>query len=222
VNHDQQKKVRNVILLIGDGRGLAQMYAAYTAMSGQLNLFSMLNIGFAKTAPSDSYITDSAGGATAMATGQKTNNRFIGVDETGRPYPAIPDLIHSRGMKSALISPGDTTDATPASFYAHQTERSLSEAIAAGFLNSPVSILIGGNYQAFAARKDGRNLAVEPGRKGYCVASHFAALDTLSSEQFVVLDSKAVVPRSKGRGDFLTRSLNKSTATPGKMRKDSL
>jgi alkaline phosphatase len=122
-------------------------------------------------------------------------------------------------MKSALISSGDITDATPASFYAHQTERSLSEAIAADFLNSPVSILIGGNYEAFAARKDGRNLAVELGRKGYCVASHFAALDTLSSGQFVILDSKAVAARSKGRGDFLTRSLNKSIATLGKNEK---
>ncbi len=219
VNNDQQKKVRNVILLIGDGMGLAQMYAAYTAMSGQLNLFNMLNIGFAKTASSDSYITDSAGGATAIATGRKTNNRFIGVDQAGKPHPAIPDLIHSRGMKSALISSGDITDATPACFYAHQPERSRSEAIAADFLNSPVSILIGGNYDAFAARKDGRNLVSELGRKGYRVASQFAALDTLSSGQFVVLDSKAVVARSKGRGDFLTRSLNKTIATLGQNEK---
>lgn len=213
VNNDERKKVKNVILLIGDGMGLAQIYSGYTARFGQLNLFNMLNMGFSKTASADSYITDSAAGATAIATGHKTNNRWIGVDATGQKRASIPELIAAHGMSSALISSGDITDATPACFYAHQRERSLSEAIAADFMNSPVSILIGGNYAAFGARKDGKNLVASLEKKGYVVASAFAALDTITARKFIVLDSKAVVSKEKGRKDFLAKSFVKAAQT---------
>jgi len=209
-NNDQRKKVKNIILLIGDGMGLAQIYAGYTAAAGQLNLFQFLNIGLSKTASSDSYITDSAAGATAMATGRKTNNRYVGVDPAGVRLAPIPELIAAKGMKSAIISAGDITDATPASFYAHQKERSLSEAIAADFMQSPVDILIGGNYSAFTQRKDGQDLVSQLREKGYVAANQFSALDSISSSKFVVLDDNAVSSMEKGRGDFLVKSLKKS------------
>jgi alkaline phosphatase len=209
-NNDQRKKVKNIILLIGDGMGLAQIYAGYTAAAGQLNLFQFLNIGLSKTASSDSYITDSAAGATAMATGRKTNNRYIGVDPAGSRLASIPELIAAKGMKSAVISAGDITDATPASFYAHQTERSLSEAIAADFMKSPVDILVGGNYGAFAQRKDGQDLVSQLREKGYVATNQFPALDSIAASKFVVLDDNAVSSIQKGRGDFLAKSLNKS------------
>jgi len=208
--NDKRKKVKNVILLIGDGMGLAQIYAGYTAASGQLNLFNFLNIGLSKTNSADSYITDSAAGATAMASGQKTNNRFIGVDSTGKSLVLIPELIAAKGMKSGIISAGDITDATPASFYAHQKERSFNEAIAADFLNSPVDILIGGNYAAFAQRKDAQNLIPALEQKGYVTTNRFTDLDSISADKFMVLDNDAVKSKQNGRGEFLVKSLNKS------------
>ncbi|QCR24479.1 alkaline phosphatase [Pontibacter sp. SGAir0037] len=218
-HNDQRRKVKNVILMIGDGMGLAQIYAGYTAAAGQLNLFQFLNIGLAKTVSSDSYITDSAAGATAMATGQKTNNRFIGVDSAGNRLTSIPELVAVKGMKSAIISAGDITDATPASFYAHQTERNLSEAIAADFINSPVDILIGGNYGAFSRRKDGQNLIGQLQENGYVTSDKFSALDTISASKFVVLDDQVATSMQKGRGDFLAKSLNKSLQVLSKNKK---
>jgi len=219
IHNDKRKKVKNVILLIGDGMGLAQIYAGYTAATGQLNLFNFLNIGLSKTNSADSYITDSAAGATAMATGQKTNNRYVGVDSTGKRLISIPELVAAKGMKSAIITAGDITDATPASFYAHQKERSLSENIAADFLNSPVDILIGGNYAAFAHRKDAQNLIPALQQKGYVTASRFTALDSISADKFVVLDNDAVKSKQNGRGNFLVKSLNKSLQVLSKNRK---
>lgn len=70
--------------MIGDGTGLAQLFSGYTANGGKLNLFGIKDIGFSLTAATDSYITDSAAGATAMATGSKTKNRFVGVDSLGK------------------------------------------------------------------------------------------------------------------------------------------
>ncbi|MFD2937607.1 alkaline phosphatase [Spirosoma flavum] len=152
-NNDNRSRVKNVILLIGDGMGLAQIYAGLTANRGELNLAKLLNIGFSKTSAADTYITDSAAGATAMATGQKTNNRAIGVDSTGKSLPAIPTLIKKWTMVSGLISAGTMTDATSAAFYAHQPDRMFEREIASDFLRNPVDILIGAGIGILPKKK---------------------------------------------------------------------
>ncbi|MFB9076703.1 alkaline phosphatase [Flavobacterium procerum] len=209
----KNKKPKNIILLIGDGMGLTQIYSGYTANKGQLNLFNIPTQGFSITYASDSYITDSAAGATAMATGNKTNNRFISVDEKGKPLELITQQLAKKNFKTAIISAGNITDATPAAFYAHQPERSFSEPIAADFLNSSADILIGGGSKEFTSRKDGKNIAEELIKKGYSFSDKFASLDTLKNSRFVVLDNDAVVSKKDGRGNFLGKSLAKAIST---------
>src|SRR5690606_39851204 len=68
---------KNIILLIGDGMGVAQVYSALTATQGQLNLVHMKNVGFSQTQSADNYTTDSAAGGTALATGQRVKNGVI-------------------------------------------------------------------------------------------------------------------------------------------------
>ena len=204
-NNDSRSRVKNVILLIGDGMGLAQIYAGLTANRGDLNLAKLLNIGFSKTSAADTYITDSAAGATAMATGQKTNNRAIGVDSTGKSLPAIPMLIKKWNMASGLISAGAMTDATPAAYYAHQPDRMFEREIASDFLRNPVDILIGGGYRYFNEEKVLDTLH----QRGYQTGATFDQLETLKAP-FVLLDDSSVVAVSKGRKDFLQRSLQKT------------
>lgn len=138
------KNVKNVILLIPDGTSLPQYYAAFTANKGKLNVFNMKATGLSKTNSSNAYITDSAPGSTAFATGVKTKNTFVGVDEMGKAIAQIPDIIEGQGMTSGLISTGDVTDATPADFYAHSDNRNSSEPILKDFISSKTKILIGG------------------------------------------------------------------------------
>ncbi|WP_407481536.1 alkaline phosphatase [Elizabethkingia meningoseptica] len=138
------KKVKNVILLIPDGTSLPQYYAAFTANKGKLNVFNMKATGLSKTNSSNAYITDSAPGSTAFATGVKTKNTFVGVDSEGKALAQIPDIIAAKGMSSGLISTGDATDATPADFYAHSDNRNSSEPILKDFVSSKTKILIGG------------------------------------------------------------------------------
>ncbi|RPD39178.1 alkaline phosphatase [Chitinophaga barathri] len=206
-NNDKQTKVKNVILLIGDGMGLAQIYAGYTANFGELNLFKLLNIGFSKTASFSNYITDSAAGGTAMASGKKTHNRSVGVDPVDAPLQAIPDLIAPLGMQSALISSGDITDATPGAFYGHNKERSRYAAIAKDFLQSPVSILIGAGGKHFLPIRE------QLQQKGYSFSTSLSALDTIRGNKFIVLDDSAAFSMQKGRGEFLTRSFRKTVQT---------
>lgn len=138
------KKVKNVILLIPDGTSLPQYYAAFTANKGKLNVFNMKSTGLSKTNSSNAYVTDSAPGSTAFATGIKTKNTFVGVDNMGKALAQIPDIVAEKGLVSGLISTGDVTDATPADFYAHSDNRNSSEPILKDFATSKTKILIGG------------------------------------------------------------------------------
>ena len=210
-NNDKLSKVKNIILLIGDGMGLTQIYSGLTANHGELNLSQFLNIGFSKTSAADSYITDSAAGATAMATGKKARNRAIGVDTNNVPLKNLPDIIRPLGIKTGLISAGSITDATPAAFYAHQPERSLDSLIAHDYLKSSVEILIGGGADMFNKEKVSDSLRA----KGFRVSNHWQDLASLKAP-FVLLDDSKTVSMLKGRGNFLTEAFNKSQQTLSK------
>lgn len=207
-----KKKVKNIILLIGDGTGLAQWYAGYTGNQGRLNVFKMKSIGLSITKSADSYITESAAGASAIATGKKTNNNFVSVSPDSVPVASIPELLVKKNIRSAIISTGDITDATPAAFYAHVPNRNWSEEIAAGFLQSEVDILMGAGWQHFAERKEG-SLMPALQQKGYTVLNNIAGIDAVKSNRVVVLDEDAGKPSYKGRGDFLQKALAFSTRT---------
>ena len=74
------RKPKNIIYMIGDGMGLNQVYAAMTANGGTLSIERCTHTGLAKTYSANSYITDSAAGGTALASGSKTNNGMIGMN----------------------------------------------------------------------------------------------------------------------------------------------
>lgn len=201
---------KNIILLIGDGTGLAQIYAGFTANRGSLNMFNMGTVGLSITTAVDKYITDSAAGATAFSTGTKTRNRYIGVDSAGVRLTTIAEILKTRGYHTTIASSGDITDATPASFYAHQIDRRMSEEIAGDFMQSNVDILIGGRKDSFVARKDNVNLFQQLQRKGYAVSDNLAALDTITTSRFVIIDDAAGNRAADGRAGFLSKAFKKS------------
>ena len=116
---NENKKPKNIILLIGDGMGVAQIYAGMSSSSEPLCLESFTDIGFHKTYSADNYITDSGAGGTALACGIKTNNHYIGVDTLGIPLKSILHYAEDNGLATGLISTSAITHATPASFIAH-------------------------------------------------------------------------------------------------------
>lgn len=202
-----KKRTKNVILLIGDGMGLAQIQAGLSANFGYLNMINMRYVGISRTEASNSDFTDSAAGGTAIATGKKTNNRYIGVDSNGNQATSIPDTLALFGIKSAIISSGDITDATPAAFYAHQVDRSMSTEIARDFENSHIDILVGSNRESFSEKKN-VDLLGNLAKKGYKVQSSLADfVSARSDKQVVLLDNVATKRVLDGRGDMLKTSL---------------
>ncbi|MGK6351065.1 alkaline phosphatase [Parapedobacter sp. DT-150] len=144
-------KPRNVILLISDGAGLSQLWAAATANGGRLNVLGMPYTGYLFTGSADNYHTDSAAGGTALATGSKTRNRAIGVDTLGKALVNLPERLATRGIVSGIVSNDGVTGATPSSFYAHRAERDMADSIASDLLRSPLSLVVGGFDPVFAA-----------------------------------------------------------------------
>ncbi|WP_029286611.1 alkaline phosphatase [Pedobacter sp. R20-19] len=218
-NDGLPKKVKNVILLIGDGMGLAQIQAGLSANFGQLNMINIQHIGLSRTEASNSDFTDSAAGATAMATGQKTNNRYISMDVNGKPLPSIPEILAPIGIKTAIITSGDITDATPAAFYAHQIERTMSQEIAADFQNSAVEVLIGSRRKSFVENKDA-NLMQKLKAKGYQLQNNLNEFTAATSgKQLVLLEDSVTRSILKGRGEMLKKSLTKSMELLSKNKK---
>ncbi|SMC37484.1 alkaline phosphatase [Pedobacter africanus] len=202
-----KKTAKNIILLIGDGMGLAQIHAATVANHGSLNIGQMRNIGFSQTAAANADNTDSAAGGSAMAMGEKTNNRYIGMGTDNKKRTNLVDTLAGYGIKSGIISVGDITDATPAVFYAHQTDRSMSQEIARDLLNSKTELLIGSNQKSFLQNKDAQ-LMDKLKAQGFTLSTGLDAfLTQTSGKQLVLLPDEATRPVKDGRGDVLKQAL---------------
>lgn len=160
---------KNIILMIGDGMGIAHVFAGETANHGHLFLDNFKNIGFSRTQSANNYITDSGAGGTALSTGEKTYNGGIGVDRDTIPVKTVLEYAEDKGKSTGLIATAAITHATPAAFIAHQPKRTMYEDIAADFLKTDIDVFIGGGYKHFYQRSDGRDLILELEKKGYKV-----------------------------------------------------
>ena len=81
-NDGGRGRVRNVIYLIGDGMGLSQIVAAFYANKG-LSTLQMKYIGLQQNNALDAFTTDSAAGGSALATGERHDNRHISMSPEG-------------------------------------------------------------------------------------------------------------------------------------------
>ncbi|MDJ1466893.1 alkaline phosphatase [Xanthocytophaga flava] len=203
----KSKHPKNVILLIGDGMGTAQIYAGLTANKGSLNLERFPYVGFHKNQSADDYVTDSGAGATALAIGYKANNGAIGVDSTNHARPTILEIAEHNKLSTGLVVTCSMTHATPASFIAHQPKRTMVEEIAADFLKTDVDVFIGGGRKHFTQRADGKNLVDSLRAKNYQIASSLPEVTkTISGKLAGFLADEELPKFSEGRGDQLLQS----------------
>ncbi|WP_343563334.1 alkaline phosphatase [Sphingobacterium sp.] len=195
----QDRQVKRILLLIGDGMGLAAVKAATLANGGALTMTQIKTVGLSQTEALNSDNTDSAAGGSAIAVGQKVNNRAIAVDTTGRPLPSVAAVLADQGWKTGVISIGDVTDATPAVFYAHQRERNESESILGQFQHSTMDFILGGKPGWLEKKTDW---------KGYTGVSIVKdQLNPSGGKQIVFLSDELVKPVKDGRPAILKQSM---------------
>ncbi len=204
-----EKKAKNIILLIGDGMGLAQASAAFYFQEEQPGFVRFPVIGLHQNKPTDAEITDSAAGATAFATGYKSYNAAIGVDADTVPRATILELAARQGKSAGLIATSSITHATPASFFAHTAQRDSAEIIASQLPSSPVSFFAGGGLQFFNRRRDGANYLDSLFAAGFVVNTEKMERPgklSLQKRYGYLLAPDGMPKMQEGRGDFLPRA----------------
>jgi alkaline phosphatase len=210
-NKLEVNKPKNIILLIGDGMGVTQIYAAMSVSEKPLSFERFKHIGFHKTYSASDYVTDSGAGATALSTGSKTNNKHVAVDTTGKALKTILEYAEENSLLTGLVATSKITHATPASFIAHNTDRYNYEAIAYDFLNVDIDIFIGGGKKYFNEREDKLNLIDSLKKNQYEVIDGIENLNTDSGGKFAVFTANEDNPEyANGRGDMLPISTEKA------------
>ncbi|HHU25600.1 MAG TPA: alkaline phosphatase [Bacteroidales bacterium] len=204
---EEKPQVKNVILMIGDGMGVSQVYAGMTANKGSLYLEKSQFVGLSKTYSADRYITDSAAGGTAIATGTKTNNGAIGVDPDGNPVKSILEYAAENGLSTGVVASCAITHATPASFVAHQPKRGMQEEIAVDFLNSDITLFIGGGKRYFNDRSDSVDLLPKLAEKGFQLAFTMDEVKELTEGRLAALVADEHQASYPERGEFLPESV---------------
>ena len=196
------KKVKNVILLIGDGMGLSQMSSAYYYQDKTPNFSRFPFVGLSRTSASSHKITDSAAGATALSSGKKTYNGAIGVGPDTNAVKTIIEYYHEKGNSTALIATSSITHATPASFYAHVDSRNKAHEIATYMAPSGTDFFAGGGRQFFGGEEIVKALTEE----GYLIDTSklVPASDLDPGRKYGFLLASDGMPRmTEGRGPFL-------------------
>ncbi len=164
-----QKMPKKVIFMIGDGMGIAQVYAGMVANNNHLALEQCAYSGFSKTYSASNFTTDSGAGGTALACGVKTKNGMIGMNADSVQIQSILEQASNNGLATGIVVACSVTHATPASFIAHQVNRNMYDEIATDFLNTNIDVFIGGGRKYFEERSDNRNLTEELKAKKYQV-----------------------------------------------------
>ena len=136
-----KKKAKNVILFIGDGMSVSQISAFRLHQGGpnsRVAVDSFPYSGKVLTHSANAIVTDSASSGTAYSTGEKTNNRALGVDINGQPIENITETLDRSGYVSSVISTSEVTHATPAAFVAHTSSRYLTDEISIQMTDSKI------------------------------------------------------------------------------------
>ena len=158
---NQEPKLPNIIMMIGDGMGLSQISSGMYSNNNYTSLERSHHIGLIKTHSLDDLVTDSAASGTAMSSGVKTYNRVVGLDKNFSPVNSILEISIDKGYMTAIIATSTIVHATPASYYSKVKSRYDYEEIASQLSKSNINFFVGGGEKYFNDRRDKRNLMNE-------------------------------------------------------------
>ena len=192
---DEDVKVKNIIYMIPDGGGMSPFYltdAVKEAGGWDKNVYPNATIatsegmylekylvGAITTRSFDEEVTDSAAAGTALSSGYKTKNGYIGVGFDGKPHANILETAQYAGKNVGMVTTYEWSNATPAAFSAHDQARGNYVSISEQIVNQNIDVVLGAGFGAAKwgsikeAEKRGYNIvstredlnAVNPGDK---------------------------------------------------------
>ncbi|MFT8320607.1 MAG: alkaline phosphatase [Bacillus sp. (in: firmicutes)] len=184
-------KAKNVIVLVMDGVSSSTTTLARWYKGKPLALDGIVS-GGVRTYSAESAITDSAPAGTALATGNKSNDKFVGVlpelvktpgvdpslaDDAYKPVANVLEGAKISGKSTGIISTSEIQHATPAAFSSHAEHRSQYDNIAEQQVYQNIDVVLGGGKDSLLVgkeknnRKDGENLLEVIEDKGYDIVT---------------------------------------------------
>lgn len=166
----KEDRVKNVIVFIGDGMGLGAVSAWMVDQNYAMTCFDRAQfVGLCKTYSKNNRVTDSAASATALATGNKTDNGMIGMLPDETKVQNLTEYAKAMGKSTGIVVTSHVVDATPAGFIAHQKSRDDRDEITEDLVELKPDVLAGGGRKYFERNKskNGRSLLEEMKDAGY-------------------------------------------------------
>ncbi|MGB0494715.1 MAG: alkaline phosphatase [Kangiellaceae bacterium] len=207
----EKQKVKNIILMIGDGMGPAYI-KAYRLFKDdpETEIFEMTTfdkhlVGTLDTHPkgTNEKVTDSAAAATAYATGKKVPNRTLSITDQGEELLTVLEKAKQLGKSTGIVVTSPLTGATPAAFVAHHPSRYEYAKIADQFFDnqfgsSPyVDVMLGGGKNNFV--REDRNLTKEFKSKGYNYVVNKEGLLNNTQEKMIGIFAKEQLDKMMDR-----------------------
>lgn len=179
----ESQQAKNVIVLVKDGVSSTTTTLARWYKGEPLAMDEIMS-GGVRTYSAESAVTDSAPAGTAMATGNKSNDKIVGVlpekiaspgvdsslaDDPLKPVANVLEGAKLEGKATGIIATSEIQHATPAAFSSHVTHRTDYDSIAEQQVYQNIDVVLGGGENSIEAknRKDGENLVDVIEEKGY-------------------------------------------------------
>ena len=208
-----KKKAKNLILIIGDGMGTAQVSASLVAQKGASNFMRFPYSGFSRTYSNNKYTTDSGAGGTAIVSGHKTNNNHVGALTDGTALESILTKAHRQGKATGFVVTSSVLDATPASTYAHVTHRKKYDSISMQMAQCGFDFMVGGGVGNFRKenRKDGLSPLDTLIKNGYSIAYSLEEMKRTAGKKMVTFFCENYYgPIAPGRDPVLVEGTKKA------------
>lgn len=236
---------RNVIFLLGDGMGFAQVKAyRYFADDPATDVIDPLPFdkhlvaavatdSIALDCPPaesgkcvrDPYgVTDSASSATSYATGRDTVINRVSLDAGDRRMKTILQQASQRGKSTGLVATSQLTHASPAAFAAHVADRYMTNDIADQMFDNQwrgrpmVDVLLGGGLADF--RRPDRDLVAEFSAASYETVFDAPQLATAQGPNLLGLFAPAELPAHWDRPASVPSLADMTRAALGLLERD--
>ncbi len=188
-----QPQLKYIFLFIGDGMGYKQIQTATEALvSAGRDPLCFLDFpvqAVVKTSNILGEVTDSAAAATAISTGQKTINGYLGLDQNKNRIETVAETLRNIGRKIGVLTTVSLDHATPGGFYAHVDSRRSYSMITDDLFASGFDYFAGGGFH------NTPDSAERAGENGYTLIHSF-------EEAPVATDGKLILSSSLIFGDY--------------------
>ena len=210
---------------MGDGMGPEQLAAGRYAAGGRLRIDSLdgptlaitdslttLHVGGFDPPP-----TDSAAGATWIATGVRVDNDVLSLTADGRKLETVLEVCQREGKATGLVTTSYFFDASPAAFASHQISRGLYPDIIREMLRvTQPDVVMGGGAIIFDDPL--YDLAAVAAESEYTIVRTIAELtawDPAATPRLLGLFSTDFIPITPGPEVFtMTPALERTESSP--------